>query len=478
MASFVERHDLWDDDQRRKAADLLQRIDSLGLEVIRISFVDQHGLLRGKALTTEAFKSALENGVTMTSSLLLKDTSHKTVFPVWSDDVGFGHNVLTGAGDVVMIADLDTFRVLPFSPKNGWILAQLHFPDGRPVPVCSRTILRQAIDALERRGLDLVTGLEVEFHVLEIVDPKRALSDAGQPGAAPQTALLTHGFQYLSEQIYGELEPVFDLIRQNCKGLGLPLQSLEIEYGPSQLEVTFGTADSLAHADNMVLFRSMVKHVCQRAGWHATFMCRPRFDAAMASGWHLHQSLVERETGTNLFIPQPGESVSRPAKHWIAGLLEHARESCLFSTPTVNGYKRFRPQTMAPDRIQWGHDNKGAMIRALCEPGNPASRIENRVGEPAANPYLYMTSQILSGLDGINRELHPPTPVESPYDSDAEPLPGNLQQAITALKQSQFYAQQLGRSFVDYLTHIKQAEWDRYIGTVSQWEEREYLALF
>ncbi|MBE9477156.1 MAG: glutamine synthetase, partial [Proteobacteria bacterium] len=296
--------------------------------------------------------------------------------------------------------------------------------------------------------------------------------------APPKTELMSQGFQYLSEQRYDALEDVYDLIRKNCIALDLPIRSLEVEFGPSQLEVTFDPAKGMKHADNMVLFRSMVKQVCARQGLHATFMCRPKFSDALASGWHLHQSVVDLETGENLFVPQENERISKLGAQWIAGILEHAAASCLFSTPTVNGYKRYRPFTLAPDRIQWGRDNKGAMVRALAAPGDKASRIENRIGEPAANPYLYIASQILAGIDGIERNLTPPEPVERPYESDAEHLPKSLVDAINALKNSDFYRAQLGDAFVDYYSHIKLAEWDRYIAAISDWEEREYFALY
>jgi glutamine synthetase len=331
---------------------------------------------------------------------------------------------------------------------------------------------------LHAKGMDIVTGLEVEFHVLRIIDPKLGMNDAGQPGTPPETELLSQGFQYLSEQRYDALEDVYDMIRKNCMALDLPIRSLEVEFGPSQLEVTFDPEKGMKHADNMVLFRSMVKQVCARQGLHATFMCRPKFSDALASGWHLHQSLVDVKTGDNLFMPKEGEQISGLGEQWIAGILEHAKASCLFSTPTVNGYKRYRPFTLAPDRIQWGCDNKGAMIRALCGPGDKASRIENRIGEPAANPYLYIASQILSGLDGINRNLSAPKPVERPYDSDAEHLPKSLIDAIHALKGSAFYRDQLGDAYVDYYSHIKSAEWNRYIAAISEWEEREYFSLY
>lgn len=477
-SDFAERHGLWSDEGQAAAAEVQQRVADEQLEVVRVSFVDQHGLLRGKTILADGLGSAFRSGITMTSTLLLKDTSHRTVFPVWTEDAGFGAGQMTGAGDVLMLPDPTTFRRLPWSPHSGWMLADLYYQDGRAVPFSARGILRDALGRLNAVGYQFVAGLEVEFHVLRITDPRLAPSDGGQPEAPPETELVSHGYQYLTEERYDRLEEVFDLVRRNALALGLPVRSLEAEFGPSQCEVTFHPAAGMAQADNMVLFRSMVKQVCRRHGLHATFMCRPRFADAMASGWHLHQSVVDLESGANLFMPGPGEAISEFGRQWIAGILAHAAESCLFSTPTINGYKRYRPFTLAPDRIQWGCDNRGAMIRSLASPGDPASRIENRVGEPAANPYLYLASQVLSGLDGVERELDAPEPVERPYDSGAEVLPKSLIAALDAFRNGTFYRDKLGDAFVDYLSTIKQAEWDRYLTTVSEWEEREYFSLF
>lgn len=477
--SFVERHRLWSDDDRTSARSMQEAVSESQVEVIRAAFVDQHGCLRGKTVMADDLPALLQSGISMTSTLLLKDTSHKTVFPVWQADAGFGEGRLTGAGDVIMVMDPETFRVLPWAPDHGWVFCDLYHADGTPLALSSRGILRDALARLAERGYDLVTGLEVEFHVFTVLDEHLELGDAAQPGAPPKLGLIGHGYQYLSDDRYDELQEVFDAIRVNAREIGLPLRSLEIEFGPSQCEATFAPAGAMQHADNMIRFRALVKQVCRRMGLHATFMCRPRFAAAMASGWHLHQSLVQAESGQNLFMPRnEGEVMSPLALNWIAGLLEHASESCLFSTPTVNGYKRYRPHTLAPDRIQWGRDNKGAMIRALAGLDDTASRIENRIGEPAANPYLYMASQVLSGLDGIERDLQPPRPVDNPYDSGAERLPDSLLAAIEALRQGDFYRAKLGEEFVDYLATIKQAEWDRYHAEVSEWEEREYSALF
>ena len=476
-ANFIGSHNLWNDQQKADADEVIKTIAENNIEVVRVSFVDQHGLLRGKTIAAEALASCFNNGVAMTSTLLLKDTSHRTVFPIWKNDAGFGEGNMTGAANLIMVPDPASFKILPWAPDNGWMLCDLYNVDGSANAFSTRGLLATAIAELENTGRRFIAGLEVEFYVFRALDIPLGLDDSGQPGAAPRVGLVSQGYQYLTEDIYDQLEEVFALIRKNARALGLPVRSFEVEFGPSQCEVTLEPQPAMQQADAMILFRSMVKQVCRRHGLHATFMCRPRFDNAMASGWHLHQSLVDSQSGRNLFTPEHGE-LSETGLQWVAGLLQHARESCLFSTPTINGYKRYREFSLAPDRVQWGRDNRGAMIRSLAAAGDPASRVENRIGEPAANPYLYMLSQILSGLDGINRELQPPAPVSNPYDSDAERLPRTFLQALQCFRDSQFYRQSLGDAFVDYYATIKQAEWDRFMATVTEWEEREYLALF
>lgn len=475
---LAARCGLADADREARIAEVLARVAEAELEVVRLSFVDQHGLLRGKTLMAGELEAAFRDGIAITSTLLLKDTSHKTVFPVWGADAGFGAGVLTGAGNVMMLPDPASFRILPWSPHSGWLLCDLYDGEGAPVALSTRQLLARALSALAARGLEIVFGLEVEFYVFRLDNPRLAPEDAGPPETPPDHSLLTHGFQYLTEDRYDRLEPVFDLVRRNAVGLGLPVRSFETEFGPSQCEVTFHPAAGAAHADTMVLFRSMVKQVCRREGLHATFMCRPRLEPALASGWHLHQSLRGREDGENRMMPAAGEALSQTGRHWLAGLLANAPAACAFATPTVNGYRRYQPFALAPDRIQWGIDNKGAMLRVLAAPDDPASRIENRIGEPAANPYLYMASQIVSGLDGLERGAEPPPPVESPYEADAPALPANLGEAIAALADSAVFRAGLGAAFVDYFVHLKTAEWRRYLGTISEWEQREYFSLF
>jgi glutamine synthetase len=150
----------------------------------------------------------------------------------------------------------------------------------------------------------------------------------------------------------------------------------------------------------------------------------------------------------------------------------------VFTTPTINGYKRYRSYSLAPDRAIWGRDNRGVMVRVLGGPDDAATRLENRIGEPAANPYLYMASQILSGLDGVDRALDPGRSADTPYETQAAPLPKTLREAVFALKDDPFFRNALGAGFVDYYVHIKNAEIERFQAEVSDWEQREYFEMF
>ena len=465
------------EDAEAQTAALIARIAEDGVETIRFLFPDQHGVLRGKALVADAVMSACRDGVNAPSSLVLKDTSHRTVFDVWGDDAGFGAGAMTGASDLLLVPDPTTYRRLPWSPHSAWVLCDIAQSTGEAIPFASRTVLRSTIDRLAAQKMQLICGLEVEFHVFRVEDDRMTHPDGGLPGAAPKTLPLNHGYQLLTDANYSAAEDLLDDIRRTADAMGLSVRSAEVEFGPSQFEFTFDPAPAMEHADNMVVFRTMVKQLCQRKGLHATFMCRPAAPFAAASGWHLHQSVISTETGENLFMSAT-EDLTPVAAGWIAGLLAHAEESCLLSTPTVNGYKRYQPFQLAPDRIQWGRDNRGAMIRALLRPNDKASRVENRVAEPAANPHFFFASQILSGLSGIEKGLTPPEPVETPYHSDASTIPTNLGAAIAAFEAGNLYRETLGEDFVSFLTHLKKAEWNRYLSTVSDWEDREYSRLF
>jgi len=485
--SFVERYGLWSDEQARTAKAVARAIKKRKLELVRFSFADQHGVLRGKTVLAADAEAAMRSGVAMTTTLLAKDTAHKTAFPVFTPGGGFAMREMQGAADFVMVPDPSSFRVLPWAPNTGWLLCDIVFTNGKPVPFSARTVLRDALARLRQGGFDYVAGLEVEFHLFKLENPRLAAEDATWPPRAPEVSLLNQGYQYLTESRYDQIDAAVEPIRRSVVALGLPLRSLEVELGPSQCEFTFRPQAGLDAADTMVLFRAAAKQIARRHGLLASFMCRPALPNIFSSGWHLHQSLTARTGGRNLFAGNAAEGLSPLALNFLGGLLVHARAAAAFTTPTVNGYKRYRAYTLAPDRAIWARDNRGVMVRIVGEPGDASIHLENRIGEPAANPYLYLASQIYSGLDGIRQKRQPGPSADTPYETKAEALPKDLGEALAALRQSEVLRESLGERFVNYYLRLKEAEFSRFNveatasaegGDVSAWEQNEYFDLF
>ena len=363
-----------------------------------------------------------------------------------------------------------------WSPHSAFILCSVEDQNGKPISFSSDEVLSVAVNALKKTGYTAIFGLEVEFQIFRIRNHSLSHALATMPPTPMKTENLTQGHQYLTEVRYAEVEENLDELRRMSEMLGLEPRSVEIEMGPSQFEFTFNASDPHTVADRFVLFRTLVKEVCHRQGLHASFMPKPAFQNAAANGWHLHQSLLKID-GTPVFIPKNNQELTCEASGWIAGLLEHAKSCCLLTNPTVNSYKRFTPYQLAPNSVQWGRDNRGAMLRALLKRSDHASRLENRVADASANPFYAIASQIISGLDGLQRESQPPEATETPYEG-AQSLPKNLFEAIEAFEDSSLITSYYGAGFQNYLSTLKRAEWDRYLMTVSDWEQKEYFGLF
>ncbi len=503
MTTFAHRCGLATPERDQAIAHIQDQIQAQQIELVRFAWCDVHGALRSKTLVASAAVKALHEGVGMVSTLLLKDTSDRTAFKVFEAGgvdalPGFSH----GATNLLMLADPSSFRVLPWAQSSthqtAWLQCQPYFLSGQPVTLDTRHVLQQALQQLAQHGLGMQCGLEVEFHIYKITDatPQTNPEQAGWPGLPPQVQMIHPGYQLLSEAWTDRCDEPLRIVQRTAQALGLPLASLEVEFGPSQVEAVFDVTDALTAADNMVLFRNGVRQALQRAGYHATFMCRPPFPHIMSSGWHLHQSLVQLHTGENAFVRNtPGatnpddaaQTLSETGCHYLAGLLAHAQGAAVFATPTVNGYGRYQANALAPQAALWGRDNRGAMLRVLGSAsgaggaGDPATRIENRIGEPAANPYLYIASQIHAGLSGIACQLQPPPATHSPYSGNhaaGSLLPTSLRQALQALQADVALVQAFGADFVHYLVTLKQAECARFDAAPDKadFERREYFS--
>ncbi|MET0312140.1 MAG: glutamine synthetase family protein [Burkholderiaceae bacterium] len=492
MTSFAERCGAGGAD--REAA--LRRADGLigagGLELVRFAWCDLHGITRGKTLVASAAAHAMQEGVGMVSTLMLKDTSDRTAFKVFERGGTAGLPGFGFANNFLLLADPGSFCQLPWTQGTGWVRCQPWFQDGTPVELDTRRVLQRALERLSAAGYGMKCGLEVEFHIYRIKDDSAQMDPAlaAWPGLPPEVSLVHPGFNLLTEAWYDMAEEPMRIVQHTAQALGLPLLSLEIELGPSQVEAVFEATDAMTAADNMVLFRNAVKQALRRAGYHATFMCRPPFPNIMSSGWHLHQSLVDAKTGANVFrreAPAQGAtpmdasfSLSPVGEQYLAGLLAHARGMAVFCTPTVNGYGRFRPNALAPQAVLWGRDNRGAMLRVVGECGDGGTRIENRIGEPAANPYLYLASQIHAGLDGIERQLAAPKATDEPYAGSGALLPTSLGEALDALEADKPLAAAFGESFISYLRRVKLSELSRHTEAEDKddFQRREYFSRF
>jgi glutamine synthetase len=491
MTSFAEQCGVHSASRQSALERTAKLIEASGVELVRFAWCDLHGMLRGKTLVASAAVKAMMDGVGMVSTLLLKDSADRTAYKVFDAD---GASDLPGfefAGNVMLLADPASYRQLPWANKTGWLQCQTRHADGQAVRFDTRHVLQEALARLADAGYGMTCGLEVEFHIYKIsneqtehqLDPMRA----DWPGPAPDVSMIHPGHHMLSEQWADMADEPLRIVQHTAQALGLPLLSLEVEFGPSQVEAVFEATDALTAADNMVLFRSAVKQALRRAGYHATFICRPPFPNIMSSGWHLHQSLTDPTTGRNVFMrssPADGctsqhaaHTLSEVGEHYLAGLLSHAHSMTAFCTPTINGYDRFQPNALAPQSAVWGRDNRGAMLRVIGGAQDQATRIENRIGEPAANPYLYIASQIHAGLSGIRQKLLAPLATTAPYASADSQLPSSLGKALELLNKDAALGTAFGADFISYFNHVKRSELARHDASQdkSEWQRREYF---
>ncbi len=491
---FIEQHGLWSDDQRRHAEELKYRVEKDDIKLIRVAWADPHGASRAKAVTVPAFIAALKTGYNINVATTTLNSANARTFSSFTRGGGMGLDEMTGSPNLTIVPDPGTFRVLPWAPGVAWVLCDEYFTSGVPFHFSPRQLLRKQIKRLADKGMGCIVGLEIEWYLLRIADEHLTDEHTGIPGLRPrpiETAPAEPGFSYHSESNMDLMQPVLSALADSFEKIRLPLRSIENEWGPGQLECTFAARPALEAADHALLFRTATRQICRRMGYFATFMCRPALKSYYSSGWHLHQSVIDAASGRNLFMPENAHDPLSPlGRNYLGGLMKHATPCTVFGTPTVNGYRRYRPNSLAPDRATWCQDHRGVMVRVLGAPGDAATRLENRVGEPAANPYLYIASQIAAGIDGIDNKLDPGAPDDDPYTADRPRLPQTLPDALAALEQAALFRQEFGDVFIDYYLKLKRNEAGRFEKWLADtdatgpgdeataWEQNEYFDFF
>jgi glutamine synthetase len=494
-APFIERFGLWTADQTRQARALKALAAKHKLKLIRLVWSDTHGHARTKEVTIPAFLSALTNGYNINVATTTLDASGARTFASFTPGGGMGLEEMTGSPNLTIVPDPSTFRVLPWAPGIGWVICDEYFNTGIPFHFSPRQLLKKQLGRLKQQKFGLTVGLEVEWYLLRLagdpIQPENT-NAIGFKGKPLRTFPVETGYSYHSESNFDIMQPVLTALCEHFEAIDLPLRSIENEWGPGQVECTFAPRDALTTADNLILFRSATRQITRRMGYLASFMARPAIAGFCASGWHLHQSLSDASGRKNLFTPtKNGDPLSDVGMQYLAGLLAHAQAATPFTTPTINGYRRYKANSLAPDRATWAYDHRGVMARVLGAPHDPATRIENRIGEPSANPYLYIAAQIVSGLDGIANRREPGPQELNPYNSDFPLLPKTLPDALAALEASALFREQFGETFITYFTAFKRTELGRFetwkskhgvaghpADEPTEWEQNEYFDFF
>jgi glutamine synthetase len=429
---------------------------SQGIDVVRLGYSDMIGAERGRDLLVRRFARTVGDGVAFCRSVY--GTS-----PM-GDVVDIEGGISAGLPDVVAVPDVSTVQHVPWEPGVAHVIADVYNPNGSLSEESPRNVLRRAIDRFAELGMRPMIGPELEFYVLERCES----SPTGWRRYGEGTGnVYTAGYK-------GDPESTLLRALRRLADYGLDVVAANHEFSSGQFEINLWHSEALDAADRAFRFKTAVQELARMDDRMATFMAKP-FNDEGGSGFHIHFSTWS-DSGEALFDDPAGEDgLSTIGRQAIAGVLAHAPALAALHNPTINSYKRFGPDTLAPWLIDWGLDNRSAMVRVPPERGR-ASRIELRLGDASANPYLAIAGLLGAAYLGIRDKLEPPAKLEGyGYDvTKAERLPGGLETAIGALEADKELTEILGPQFVNAFVCYKRNEIERFSQFITDWEFREY----
>ncbi|HTU74677.1 MAG TPA: glutamine synthetase family protein [Trebonia sp.] len=444
---------LGDDELAATADALAQR----GIDVVRVAYADLIGTERGRDILVRRLASAAGHGVAFCRTVY-GTSPMGDVIEIRNDGLA------AGLPDMLAAPDLATLRDLPWEPGVAHVLADALNPDGTVAAEGPRQVLRSVAGQFAELGLRAVVGPELEFFLLD-EDPASP-SGWRRYGEAP-------GNVYVAGR-KGDPDGVLLRMLRQLDDYGLDVTAANHEFCSGQFEINLWHSEALDAADRAFRFKAAVKEIARREGRLATFMAKP-FNDEGGSGFHLHLSVIDTD-GRNVFDdPAQPDGLSATARCAVAGILAHAPALTALANPTVNSYKRFGPDTLAPWLIDWGLDNRSAMVRVPPERG-AASRLEVRLGDASANPYLAIAGLLAAAYLGIRDGLNPPPPLDGyGYDAGKSPLlPQDLGTSLAALEADTDLSKLLGERLVTSYAAYKANELERFSRYVTDWEFREY----
>jgi len=443
---------------------IMDKIKKYDIKYVRLIVVDPHGNPRAMLIPEYQVRESLEHGTAFDGSSI----------PGFAD---------VNNSDLNLHPDPSTFLVPMWeTPGIALMFCYVSNPDGTPFEGDPRGHLKRTVDELEKKGYGFNTGPELEY--MYVTDNGGTATPFGKGGYfdAPP------------------LDPTEDVKLETLMCLeaaGFQIDRVHHEVAQGQQEINFRYSDALKTADNVILYKLAVKTIAQKHGTTATFMPKP-FWGVNGSGCHIHQSIIELETGNNIFNdPESKHGLSKVAIHYIGGLLKHASAMSLIVTPLVNSYKRLVPHYEAPTYVAWGYANRSAIVRVPLAPGdkNKVTRIEYRHPDPSCNPYLASTIMLKAGWEGIEKKIDPPANIqENIYELSKKQLkdygvtylPEHLGEAVEYFKEDPSMKKILGEFMFDNLVELKEKEFEEYMDytgvewaasrpKITPWEYEKYL---
>ena len=448
-------------------AAVMKVAEERNLRFISLQFSDIVGSVKSVQVPMHQLEEAVEHGK-------------------WFDGSSIEGFTRIAESDMFLKPDLSTFSPIPWEPgTNGdggkvatgsaRVICDVYTPHGDPFPGDPRGVLKRQLERAKQLGFTFNTGPELEFFLLR--------RENGNVEPLPHDAA---GYFDLSEDLGTEVRKE---MMNGLEDFGIKVETAHHEVATGQHEIDFQYADALRTADNAVTFKTTLKAVAAAHGLYATFMPKPFF-GINGSGMHTHMSLWDDKKGRNAFAdPKDPYGLSELARSYIAGVLEHARGMIAVLAPLVNSYKRLVPGFEAPVYIGWARINRSALVRIpqISAGQVNSTRIELRCPDPSSNPYLAFAAMLAAGLDGVERKLSPPEPVEENlYHFDPaklssrgiRQLPGTLREAIDELSADAVISEALGEHILERFIEAKNEEWDEYRMQVSAWEVDRYLEAF
>ncbi len=441
------------------ADEILARIEAEDVKFINLQFADVMGIVKSVTIPARIFDHVIEGGQ-------------------WIDGSSIAGFTRIAESDMYLIPDLSTYAVIPWERgefTTARVICWVFNPNGDPFPGDPRHVLYRQLERVAQLGYKFMTGPELEFFLFakngDTIDP------------LPHD----HGSYFdLSTDLASTVRK--DMV-QALQEMGIDVEASHHEVAIGQHEIDFEYGDAIPTADRAVSFKYILKAIAQKHGLHATFMPKP-VEGINGSGMHVHQSFRSLDTNKNAFVDESDPyGLSKIAKQFIAGQLYHARSLCGVIAPLVNSYRRLVPGFEAPVYVSWARTNRSALIRvpAIRGGNTAATRIELRCPDPSCNPYLAFAVMLAAGLDGIEKDLPLPEPVEENLyhftDEDLKrrnipTLPATLGEAVDEMEKSDLVHSALGDHVFEKLIEAQRSEWSDFRRHVSSWERERYLGVY